>query len=692
LPFFRLIAIFYSEAHRSPDTNPIDPLSWIEADFARGATIITNEEYVTERLLNTINSPEDLRKLTIKQLHVVAEEIRDLMIDVVSRNGGHLAPSLGAVELTLALHFAYNTPEDKLVWDVGHQAYAHKIITGRRDQFKTLRQHNGISGFPRVGESIYDTTSAGHASTSISTALGLAVARDLLGEKHSVVAIIGDGSLGGGLALEGLNNVGSSSSGMTIVLNDNEMSISRNVGAISRYLTRVLTDKRYTRIKNEIWDRLGKSMVGKSIRSIVSSIDDAVKHVLIPGKFFEDMGIRYLGPVDGHDISAMVDVFRSIKEQPNSPQLVHVITKKGKGYKFAEKDATKYHGIGSFSRDTGDVITKHDGSIQSTFSDVFGNTIAELAARHEKIIGITAAMRDGTKLTRFSKEFPGRFFDVGIAESHAVTFAAGLAHRGFLPVVAMYSTFLQRTFDQLFHDVALDKLHVIFCIDRAGLVGDDGPTHHGMFDLSYLRSIPNATILAPSCGDDLRRMLIAAVETCTGPVFIRYPRGAAPDAPASTGDTTDIGIPRINAKGKDIAFVSAGDFSLLAAETAALLEKDDIHPTMVDALWVKPLDAGFYRKLFTNHQLVVTFENNTISGGFGAGVMELMHSLDLKKRPEILSIGLPDRFIPHGERSKLLESMGLDPAAIAAQVRERCAVSGSGSKRHSILPLHRAAT
>jgi 1-deoxy-D-xylulose-5-phosphate synthase len=626
---------------------------------------------VSDKLLKTINTPADLRTLPAKSLPDLAAEIREYMIDVVSHTGGHLASSLGAVELTLALHYCYNTPEDKLVWDVGHQAYTHKIITGRRESFKTIRQHNGISGFPRVGESVYDVASAGHASTSISTALGMAVARDLQKKTHSVVAVIGDGSLSGGLALEGLNNAGSSYCGITIVLNDNEMSISRNVGALSRYLTRVLTDKRYTKIKAEIWQRLGTSTVGKSIRNIVRNVDEAVKHVVIPGKLFEDMGLRYLGPVDGHNISAMIDVFNSVKQQPDIPQLVHVITKKGKGYRFAENDATKYHGISSFSRDTGDVIKKKAFSPTPTFSDVFGKTIVELAEKHSNIAAITAAMRDGTKLTEFSKKFPDRFFDVGIAEPHAVTFAAGLAHSGQLPVVALYSTFLQRAYDQLMHDIALDNLHVIFCIDRAGIVGDDGPTHHGVFDASFLRSIPGATIMAPSDQNELRNMMYTAVESLSGPVFIRYPRGNTPgELKNDTVSLLPCGCPRIVSKGKKVALIGLGDFLPIARKTAEMLGEQSIRPTLIDGRFVKPLDTEAYTAIFEKHDLIVTLENNSLCGGFGSAVTELLHALPIGKKPEILTIGLPDSFITHGERSILLTSLDITPEAIIPKITD----------------------
>lgn len=616
--------------------------------------------------LDSIKSPADLKTLSIDKLSLVAEEIRDLMIEVVSCSGGHLAPSLGTVELTIALHYVYNTPIDKLVWDVGHQAYTHKILTGRKEQFSTLRQFGGISGFPRISESDYDALSVGHASTSISAALGMAVGRDLSKEKHSVVAVIGDGSLSGGLALEGLNNVGSSATNLTIVLNDNEMSISKNVGALSRYLTRVLTDKRYNKIKTEIWERLGNTGVGKGIRTIVSSIDDVVKHMVIPGKLFEDMGLRYLGPIDGHNISEMIDIFRFVKNT-SGPQLVHVITKKGKGYSFAEKDATKYHGVGSFSRSTGDVI-KINTQVP-TFSDIFGQTIVDIARKRDDIVAITAAMRDGTKLSDFSKEFPERFFDVGIAESHAVTFAAGLASKGMCPVVALYSTFLQRAYDQIMHDVALDKHHVIFCIDRAGLVGDDGPTHHGMFDLSFVRTIPGAVIMAPRNENELRHMFYTAVEYVKGPVFIRYPRGAG------SGVQLDelyrkmpIGVPQKIIDGKEIAIVSIGDFFSIAEKVHNNLNVKGYSAALIDGQFVKPLDCDSYASIFSNFSVIITIENNSITGGFGTALMELANKMNLDKQPKFLRFGLPDAFVTHGDSARLLESLHIDPESITAEI------------------------
>jgi 1-deoxy-D-xylulose-5-phosphate synthase len=622
------------------------------------------------KLIDSINSPEDLKKLSLSQLSQVAAEIREVMLDMVSRHGGHLASSLGAVELTIALHYCYNTPVDKLVWDVGHQAYAHKILTGRRDEFKTLRQLGGLSGFPRTGESTYDAVSVGHASTSISAGLGLALGRDLKGEMHSVVAVIGDGSLSGGLAFEGLNNLGSLSTNMTVVLNDNRMSISRNVGALSRYLLRVLTDRRFNKIKSEVWELTGYlSNVGKRIRSLVHNIDETLKHFVIPGKLFEDMGLRYFGPVNGHNIAEMIEVFKFVKESTVGPILVHVITTKGKGYGFAESDATKYHGIGSFSLSTGNIIASLRK--KPTFSEVFGKTLVDLATQRDDIVAITAAMPDGTGLTQFAKEFPSRFFDVGIAESHAVTFAAGLALKGLKPVVAIYSTFLQRAFDQIVHDVALDKLNVTFCVDRAGIVGEDGPTHHGTLDCSYLRAIPDVVIMAPSNTAELRNMMYTAMQYRGGPVFIRYPRGSGGEIePCENFSEVPLYEPVWLREGSACAIVAVGDLCPQCETACQLLESSGVRPALINARFIKPLDERFYRSLFARFDRVVTVESNSTVGGFGSGLLELASMLGFSGRVRFLQIGYPDKFIPQGSTDELLKSLRLDAESIGRRVRE----------------------
>ncbi|MBD3421013.1 MAG: 1-deoxy-D-xylulose-5-phosphate synthase [Chitinivibrionales bacterium] len=619
-------------------------------------------------LLSRINSPADLRQIPQEKLPRVADEIRHTLLEKVSKHGGHLAPSLGATDLIIALHYCYTAPRDKLIFDVGHQAYAHKLLTGRRDNFSTLRQYRGISGFPRVGESEFDTVSVGHASTSISTGLGIAKARDLRDETFDVVSIIGDGSLTGGLAFEGLNNLGSTSTRMTVILNDNEMSISKNVGAMSRYLMRVITDRRFHRLKSEIWQLLGNlSNVGKGIRNVVHNLDDALRHFVIPGKLFEDMGLRYFGPVDGHNIDEMIEVFKFVKENINEPTLIHVITKKGKGYRFAEKDATKYHGIGSFSVDTGHVNGSSSGAPK--YSSVFGKTVTELAKDRPAIVAVTAAMPDGTGLSAFRDTYPERFFDVGIAESHAVTFAAGLALQGMTPVVGLYSTFLQRTYDQLVHDLALDNLHVVFGIDRAGLVGDDGPTHHGVLDLSFLRTIPNVTIMSPRNENELRNMVFTAITECKGPVFIRYPRGGGTGEPFDDSFTVvQPHRPEVLRKGGKCAVITAGDFCYSIQDALGELAHEGIAPTLVNARYVKPLDRRFYEELFESHPAVVTIEHNSIAGGFGSGILELAASLKLTNRPAILTLGYPDHFVEHGNRRILLEKLCLDTPNLTKRI------------------------
>lgn len=617
-------------------------------------------------LIASINSPADLRKLPLDKLPAVAEEIRGFMLEHVSQSGGHLASSLGAVELAVALHYCFDTPTDKLVWDVGHQAYAHKILTGRRDQFKNLRQFGGISGFPRTSESEYDAVSVGHASTSISAALGLAIGRDLKKENHAVVAIIGDGSLSCGLSFEGLNNLGSLSTNMIIVVNDNKMSISRNVGALSRYLTRVITDKRYKKLKDEVWELTGRlAGFGSRIRTLLHNIDETVKHVVIPGKLFEDMGLRYFGPVDGHNTGELVEIFRFVKNHTEGPVLVHTLTTKGKGYRFAEDNATKYHGVSRFSIDTGDPVCSSGG--KPSYSDVFGKTMVEIGAERSDVVAITAAMPDGTGLTQFSEAFPARFFDVGIAEGHAVTFAAGLALSGLKPVVAVYSTFLQRAFDQVIHDVALDSLNVTFCIDRAGLVGEDGPTHHGTLDLSFLRTVPGAVIMAPANGTELRRMLHTAMAYVKGPVFIRYPRGCVPDDLSGDVAVLSIPEPEVAERGTGCAIVCAGDTLSTGRAVRAILEKQGLCPTLVNARFVKPLSAEFYERLFAEHVQVVTLESNTLAAGFGSAVLEFAAGAGVPVS-RILRLGYPDCFLEHGASARILETIRLDPQSVANQV------------------------
>jgi len=622
------------------------------------------------KLIESINSPEDLRKIPIDQLPKVAEEIRNVMIENVSQSGGHLASSLGAVDLTIALHYVFNTPVDKLVWDVGHQAYAHKILTNRRDTFNTLRQFNGISGFPRISESPYDTVSVGHASTSISAALGIAMGRDLKKENHAVVAIIGDGSLSGGLAFEGLNNLGAAQTKMVVIVNDNKMSISKNVGALSRYLTRVLTDKRYNKLKDEVWELTGKlNSFGKRIRSLMRSIDETVKHFVIPGKLFEDMGLRYLGPIDGHNIKELVEILKFVNKSTDGPVLVHVITTKGKGYSFAENDSTKFHGVSKFSIDTGDVVKM--AKSKQNYSDVFGTTLVDIARTRTDVVAITAAMPDGTGLAKFRDEFPNRFFDVGIAEQHAITFAAGLALKGIKPVVAMYSTFLQRGYDQLMHDIALDNLNVVFCIDRAGIVGEDGPTHHGMFDLSFVRTVPNALMMAPRNGTELVRMLHTAMTYTKGPVFIRYGRGGIPEDSIGA-DTSALTLyePEIVVQGNKAAIIAIGDMVSQAIAASEILKEKGFSPTIINARFIKPLSKNFYQDLFSSYSHIITMESNSTTGGFGSGVVECANALSLANVPRFLQIGYPDDFIEHGNNIELLKKIHLDSPSVAQRIAD----------------------
>jgi len=614
-------------------------------------------------LLDSIDSPEDLRKLDIPQLVQLAGEIRARIIDVVSRKGGHLAPSLGAVELTIALHYVFDTPRDKIIWDVGHQAYAHKLITGRRESFETLRQYKGISGFCRRDESPYDVFGAGHASTSISAALGIACARDLAGEDYKVIAVIGDGAMTGGLAFEGINNAGSLKKDIIVILNDNRMSISPNVGALSRYFTDVITGETYNRIKNDIWNLMGKlsRFGGGRLREVISELDKLVKSLIAPGIFFEKLGFRYFGPIDGHSHSHLINVFRQIKKL-KGPILIHVYTTKGKGYSFAEVDARRFHGLGRFEKLTG-VCT--EGKEGLTFSEVFGKTLVEIAKDRKDVVAITAAMCDGTGLKPFSEAFPDRFYDVGIAEGHAVTFAAGLAVGGAKPVVAIYSTFLQRAFDHMIHDVALQNLPVVFAIDRGGLVGEDGPTHHGVFDLSYLRQIPNMTVMAPKDEDELRSMLRFAVDYNRGPIAIRYPRGSCKGY-ITSGDYSEIEYGRceVMREGNDVTILAVGSMVWPSVEAADMLLKEGISASVVNMRFVKPLDAAFLRGL---HGKVVTVEENSLEGGFGSAVVEFLKDNGIGD-VKIKRLGIPDRFIEHGKRDILLREVELDREGIFRSV------------------------
>ncbi len=609
-------------------------------------------------LLDKINSPKDLRSLSIKELSILAYEIREKIIETVSITGGHLASSLGAVELCIILHYVFDTPKDKLVWDVGHQTYAHKILTGRKEKFDTLRQYNGISGFPNRDESEYDTFTVGHASTAVSVGLGMAVARDLKGENYKVISIIGDGSLTGGLTYEGLNNAGHINTDFIVVLNDNAMYISPPVGAVAKMLVRILTLGLLKKIEKYIDSFLRRlHYVGLYLLRIAKRF----KLLFFPGMLFEEMGFAYIGPVDGHDIEELYEVFKSVKNF-KGPTLVHVVTKKGYGYPPAEKNPTKFHSVGKFDKNTAELVSDN----KLTFTKVFSETIVDLAEKNEKIVGITAAMTDGCGLEKFAKLFPKRFFDVGIAESHAVTFAAGLAVEGFIPVCSSYSTFLQRAFDQIIHDIALPKLHTIFVLDRAGIVGEDGPTHHGSFDLSYLRLIPNMVIMVPKDAEELKNMLYSAIDyDC--PVAIRYPK----DVVADYEKFSLAGYKKISlAENEIVTDISEAKVVIITCgpyvyEAKKIIEMLNLKAGLINLRFVKPLDEELLTKI--KCEKIVVIEENTIIGGLYSAISEFFAKLGIKK--QIMPICLPDKFIPHGAREILKHKVGLDTESIAEKIK-----------------------
>ena len=612
-------------------------------------------------LLDKINSPADVKKLSDEQLKQLAAEIRQLLIKVISHTGGHLAPNLGVVELTLALHKVFNTPQDKLVFDVGHQAYIHKIITGRREQFPTLRQYGGLSGFPKRCESEHDAFGTGHSSTSISAALGMAAARDLQGEDYNVVAIIGDGSMTGGMAFEALNNAGTLHKKMVVVLNDNEMSISKNVGAMSDYLYHLRTGETYNKIKNDIEGWLKNMEFGTDVLKAIRRLKGSVKYLMVPTSIFEELGFTYLGPVDGHDIHGLIEVLQAAKKI-DGPVMVHVLTKKGKGYKPAEESPNKFHGTGPFEIATGKKITNPAAPI--SYTEVFGKTITELADSDKKIVGLTAAMPDGTGLNIFAQAHPDRFFDVGIAEQHAVTAAAGMAAAGMKPVTAIYSTFMQRAYDSILHDICMQKLHVTMCLDRAGLVGDDGYTHHGVFDYAYLRSIPNMTIMAPKDENELRHMLKTAL-SFNGPISVRYPRGSGVGV-----DITEpmhelpIGKAEVLREGKELCFWAIGSMVQSAVQAADKLKEQGIDAGVVNMRFAKPLDKELLIEHAKRYGKIVTLEEGVLAGGVGSEVLEILDDAGLLQQCAVLRLGIPDEFVTHGDKKLLFRDLGLDTDAI----------------------------
>lgn len=608
-------------------------------------------------LLHSINYPVDIKKLTTSELYQLADEIRSFLIMSVSKTGGHLAPNLGVVELTIALHKVFNMPEDKIIWDVGHQSYVHKILTGRKDKFDTLRKYNGISGFPRPNESEYDSFIAGHSSTSISAAFGFAKARDIKGENYNVAAVIGDGALTGGMAFEALNHAGNTNTNMIVILNDNEMSISPNVGSMSGYLAKIRTGNTYINLRDDIEDIVKKiPAVGNNLYKAAERIKESVKYLVVKGMLFEELGFTYLGPIDGHDIKEVSNVLTRAKKI-KGPVLIHVITKKGKGYYFAERKPDKFHGIGPFTIETGEVSKSRE-----TYSSVFGEEILNEAVKNEKIVGITAAMPDGTGLTEFSKMFPDRFIDVGIAEQHAVTLSAGIASSGLKPVFAVYSTFLQRAYDQILHDVAIQKLPVMFCIDRAGIVGEDGETHQGVFDISYLRNIPNMVIMAPKSTDEFRKMLRWGFSYTDSPLAIRYPRGCDSNIKFNENEEIKLGVWEEIEKGEDIAVIATGKMVQHALEASIMLKEVGINITVINARFIKPLDENMIKYIYKCHKTVFTIEDNVIGGGFGESVLQYASSIDLYKKTVLM--GYHDEFIHHGNVSKIYEKYNLDPLGI----------------------------
>ena len=622
---------------------------------------------MTAGLLNKIDSPEDIKKLNFDALKELAEEIREYMIEVISKNGGHLAPNLGVVELTLALHKVFNCPKDKIIWDVGHQSYIHKIITGRREAFKTLRQYNGLSGFPKIQESEYDAFGTGHSSTSISAALGMAIARDLKGENNEVIAVIGDGSMTGGMAYEALNNAGDLQKKLIIVLNDNEMSIAKNVGAMSDYLYQLRTARTYNRIKKDLEGWLKQKNYGENIINIVRRVKGSVKYLLVPGSVFEHLGFKYYGPVDGHNLEHLVEVLETAKQTPG-PVIIHVITKKGKGYAPAEESPNKFHGTGPFDIKTGKKIANPNAPV--SYTEVFGKTLVQIAKDNKKIVAITAAMPDGTGLNYFADAYPDRFFDVGIAEQHAVTAAAGMAAAGLRPVVAVYSTFLQRAYDSVLHDIAMQNLPVVLGLDRAGLVGDDGYTHHGVFDYAYLRLIPQMTIMAPKDENELRHMLATALDF-NGPIALRYPRGSGLGVDITEPlHTLPIGKAEKLSEGSDVCLWAVGSMVDEAVKAAAALKEKGISAGVVNMRFVKPLDSGLLVKTAMQCKNIVTLEEGTIEGGAGSAVLEVLNENGLLENVRVLNLGIPDKYIPHGDKKLLMRDIGLDHDSIVTRIAD----------------------
>lgn len=620
-------------------------------------------------VLSKVDSPADLKNLELADLKILCTDIREYMIDTISEIGGHFGGGLGAVELTVAVHKVFNTPYDLVVWDTGHQAYPHKIITGRREALKRIRKLGGISGFLKRNESEYDTFGAGHASTSISAALGMALARDMKKENRKVISITGDGAMTGGIAYEAMNNSGLNKSDLIVVLNDNQMSIAPNVWQLSNYFTEMIAHPDYNKLKGHIWDLTGKlDNFGDRLRKIAARLETGIKSFITPGMLFEALGFRYFGPINGHNLHQLIKIFNQVKDL-KGPILVHTITQKGKGYEPAEGHSQKLHASSPFDKLTGKAIKK--SSTNPSYTKIFGEALAEIMNKNKNVVGITAAMPDGTGLNIIKEKHPVRYFDVGIAEAHAVTFSAGLATQGIIPVVAIYSTFLQRGFDQIIHDVSLQKLHVVFVLDRAGLVGADGPTHHGVLDLGYLRLIPGMIIMAPKDESELRDMLYTAIEHCNGPVTIRYPRGSALGLPLKDGfEKIEIGKSELLVEGEDVALLALGTMVNYSLKAEELLRNENVNAAVFNMRFAKPLDTNILDEIAARFTKVVTLEENNLPGGFGSAVSE--YFVDKNYKNDFLRIGIPDKFVDHGTQQELHQLLEMDPEGILKRVKVFC--------------------
>lgn len=629
--------------------------------------MMNDGDEVKYKYLYNINSPKDLRKYSEKELPLICDEVRDYLIDAITKIGGHFGSGLGVVELTVALHYVYNTPVDKLIFDVGHQGYPHKILTGRRDALHTIRKFGGLSGFLKPNESEYDAFGAGHASTSISAALGMATARDFKGEDYRVAAIIGDGAMTGGLAYEGLNNCGVRKSDITVILNDNNMSINQNVSALSNYFNDLYASSMVQKFRENIWQFTNKFDFGDRLRRAASRLEDGVKAIVTPGVLFEAMGFNYFGPINGHNVQKLIRVLRLIKDL-KGPVLLHVVTHKGKGYLPAERDSHYFHAIGTIDKKTGLSTKTIQKNTAPEYYKIFGNTLTELARKNKNLLAITAAMADGTGLDIFAKNFPERVIDVGIAEEHAVTFAAGLAMQGMTPIVAIYSSFLQRAVDQIAHDVALQKLPVVFAIDRAGIVGEDGQTHHGLLDIAFLRAICDMTVTAPKDEQELRDLLYSATEFYKVPFSIRYPRGKSLGVPIKEPKKIPYASWEITKHGTDLAILAVGKMVRIAEEAAIILTEHDISAQVVNCRFIKPMDTVMLDSISANFDHIFTIEDAIVLGGFGSGVAEYFVENDYKNNLKIL--GVPDRTIEHGSQEQLFEMLALHPEGVANTIRD----------------------